>query len=161
MITISLIIFTVYVLLIGLMFGIPTSLSDTYYLLQGKLKGAGMAFILLMYFVAFTLVMPILDNTTEGLQIFAFLPIVGIGFVGAAPLFKGKDSLAHRVAALTAAGGSVFWVLLTHTYYWPYLVFAAITFSLIMLFSKTIKCYIFWAEMAIFYSMYAILISLV
>ena len=160
MIAISLIIFTAYVLLIILMFGIPTSLSNTFYLLEGKIRGAGMAFILMMYFVAFTLVMPIINSTPDALQIFAFLPIAGIAFVGAAPLFKDRDSMMHRIAAFTAAGGSIFWVLLTHAYCWPYLLMAAIIFGSIMLLSKTVKCYIFWAEMVVFYSMYTILISL-
>ena len=160
MITFSLINFTAYVLLMILMFGVPTSLSNTFYLLQDKRKWMASAFVLLMYSIAITLVSPIIDHTPDGLQIFAFLPIVGIGFVGAAPLFKGEDSLVHKIAALTAAGGSIFWVLLTHIDYWPYPVFSAIIFGTIMLLSKTVKCYIFWAEMVVFYSMYAILISL-
>ena len=160
MVIFSLINFTAYLLLMILMFGIPTSLSDTFYLLQAHKKWASVAFVLLMYSIAITLVAPIIDATPDGLQIFAFIPIVGIGFVGAAPLFKGQDSLVHKVAALAAAIGSIFWVLLTHIDYWPYLVFSAILFGTIMLLSKTIKCYIFWAEMVVFYSMYAILISL-
>lgn len=88
LVNISLIIFIAYVSTMLLMFGIPASISDTYYLLERKRRGLGWLFTAFCWGVAFTLLPAWLDMTPDVYQAFPFLAAAGLMFVGAAPQFK-------------------------------------------------------------------------
>lgn len=111
---ISLLIFVVYLFFAIKRYGIPTSLSETYYLLGGepfnRLKAS--IFTFMMWAIAFTLLPTMLDITPESLQFLAFLALTGICFVGAAPQFKEKsEGKVHTISAIIAACFGLLWAL--------------------------------------------------
>ena len=92
-------------------FGIPKSLSDTFYYYQGIKKGLGYIFTAMMFSMA-GLLMPgwltISDSMPGWEHNFTFLAFFAAGaiaFVGAAPAFKniGIERKVHMIAAKSAA----------------------------------------------------------
>ena len=110
-----------YLLLMALRFGIPNMVSDTYYQLQGctgseiapfrKPRNMGWIFSLIMFAVAFLMLICILD-TGMGIQSLAFLGCAGLCFVGFSPNYCERDAYSvHKTAAIVAAAGCVGWCL--------------------------------------------------
>lgn len=162
MITISFTIFALYVAIIIVTFGIPTSLSDSFYLLEAKKKGIGYLFTGMMWIMGFLLLIPLLDNTPEYWQFLAFLPVVGILAVGTAPAFK--QSLEGKVHYASAALATVLiasWLFVCFPKLWPVLMISVILMTILMFASKSTKCFIFWAEMAMFLTAYVSLYIIV
>ena len=101
--------FWAYVIPMCIKYGIPTSISDSYYKLRRNLQGL---FTLSMWGVAIPAI--ILGVEQSGL---AFLAGVGIAFVGASPAFKSKDGkhsmegTIHRIGALIGLIGSQLMIL--------------------------------------------------
>lgn len=135
-------------------FGVPESLSNTYYLWKEK-NGKGWLFCLMMYLVV-ALMMPAWISLSEGsnFQFLAFLAPASIAFVGTAPRFKdgGLENKVHTVSAIIAAACSLAWVALV-TPYWvaipTYVVFEGAK----AFFSKTYKtCLVYWLEQVAFLS---------
>lgn len=152
---ISLIIFLGYVLTMIKMFGVPSSLSDTYYLLDGKKKGTGAFFILFMFIICFLLMIPMIEITPENWKFVAFLAILGLGFVGAAPMFlESSTSKVHYTAAGMATAGGLTWIFVVAPQYWWCLLLTTVAVIMIAMKTKTWKCYTFWLEMIVFISVY-------
>ena len=137
------------------LFGIPKSLSMTFYLFQEKKKWTRIFFPIMMISIAFLLLPAWLEiSALSSLQFLAFLAAAGILFVGAAPAFKSSnlENTVHMTSAIVAAIFAILWVVLVSKLWWVILVWSAIT-GLIMLVTKTVKSsYIYWLETIAFMS---------
>lgn len=102
----SLIILFGYLAFVVAKFGIPQSISDTYYLL-GK---QGWLFQLALAATAFCVVPSLIDSSTEYTKFLAFLACTGLAFVAAAPLFKMElEGKVHFTSAYICCGSLVLW----------------------------------------------------
>lgn len=114
LVIISLCVFLVYLTGMYVYFGIPASISDTYYKLEKRKKGAGWLFTAMCWAVAGTLLPAWLDMTPDTYQFTAFLACAGLLFVGAAPQFKLKlTGGVHYGSAAICVIFSQIWVGLT------------------------------------------------
>ena len=157
----SLIIFMAYLAIIIAYFGIPDSLSESYYLLEGKFKNSGVLFTLLMFVMVFLIIAPMLDSTPDKFQALAFFAILGLGFVGAAPLFKreGTESKVHFIAAAVSALCGMIWIFVVFpTLFYVPIAVAVTVLTLAALTKTTTKAFLFWAEMVVFFSVYVVLL---
>lgn len=133
-------------------FGIPHSLSMTYYLWKEK-NGKGWLFCLMMYAVV-ALMMPewITMSESSNFQILSFLAPAAIAFVGAAPAFLSSslENKVHSISAIIAAACSLAWIVLVTPYWWIILAWVGIIIAL-SFFTKSVKTsYIYWLEMVAF-----------
>ena len=145
-------------------FGVPESLSNTYYLYKEKWN-KGWLFCLMMYLVV-ALMMPAWITLSEGsnFQFLAFLAPASIAFVGTAPRFKDGDleNKVHTVSAIIAAACSLLWVALVTPYWYVILIwFGYISLASIFTSSSQIA-YVYWLETVAFGSTFtaAIIYSL-
>lgn len=145
-------------------FGVPESLSNTYYLYKEKWN-KGWLFCLMMYLVV-AFMMPAWISLSEGsnFQFLAFLAPASIMFVGTAPRFKDFDleNKVHTYSAIIAAACSLLWVMLV-TPYWVTIPIYVVFEGAKAFFSKTYKtCLVYWLEQVAFLSTFtaAIMYSL-
>lgn len=111
LIVVSLVIFLVYVAGTCLYFGVPASISDTYYKLERRRKRLGWLFTAMCWLVGGLLLPALLDITPESYQFTAFLAFAGLIFVGAAPQFKlSLTGAVHYGAAAVCVVFSQIWV---------------------------------------------------
>ena len=114
LIIISLVIFLAYLLITYAWFGIPYSISDTYYKLESRKKGTDWLFSAMCVSVGGLLLPALLDITPASYQFAAFLACAGLIFVGAAPQFKmSLTGSVHYGAAAVCVIFSQLWVGLT------------------------------------------------
>lgn len=114
---VALLIFVVYNGLMIINFGMPSSLSDTFYLLQNKKKGLGYLFTAMMTSIAFILmpgwlsISDAIGGWESNLTFMAFFACAGILFVGAAPAFRniGIENTVHMVSAKLCAVFAIAW----------------------------------------------------
>jgi hypothetical protein len=153
--TISIIIATViyvaYNAICLALFGIPESLSNTYYLWKEK-NGKGWLFCLMMYLVV-AFMMPAWISLSEGsnFQFLAFLAPASIAFVGTAPRFKDGDleNKVHTYSAIIAAACSLLWVALVTPYWWVMLIWWGIISGCLTV-TKSYSCLVYWLEQVAF-----------
>lgn len=151
LVTISIIIattiFVAYNAVAIAIFGIPESLSNTYYLYKEKYN-KGWLFPLMMYAVV-ALMMPAWITLSEGsnFQFLAFLAPASIAFVGTSPRFKDGDleNKVHTYSAYLAAACSLLWVGLVTPYWWVILIWLGLI-SGVLTITKTYSCLIYWLE---------------
>lgn len=123
MICASLIIMLSYLGMVLIRFGIPKSISESYYLL-GKM---GWLFQVTLFSVAFLVVPTLIDRSSENTQFLAFLACMGLAFVGAAPLFKRKlEGKVHYISAAMCCGGLVLWQVFNASWVVPLICFVAV-----------------------------------
>ena len=145
-------------------FGIPESLSNTYYLYKEKCN-KGWLFCLMMYAVV-ALMMPAWISLSEGsnFQFLAFLAPASIAFVGTAPRFKDFDleNKVHTYSAYIAAACSLLWVGLVTPYWWVMLIWLGLIALASVLTSSYKTCLVYWLETIAFGSIFtaAIMYSL-
>ena len=145
-------IFIVYLFNYIIRYGIPDSLSATYY----KIKFKPM-FTLMMFTIGFTLIPALLEFTPENYQFLAFLAISGILFTGAAPMFLDKhQGKVHFISAGIAAISALLWIIFVGYQYLYILGIATLLGVTLILINK--KAYLFYLEMIIFFSMYIIIL---
>lgn len=114
LIIISVIIFLAYLVGMYIYFGIPYSISDTYYKLENRKKGTGWLFSAMCIGVGGLLLPALLELTPESYQFTAFLACAGLIFVGAAPQFKmSLTGSVHYGSAAVCVIFSQVWVALT------------------------------------------------
>lgn len=147
---VSLVIFLAYMIGMYVHFGIPASLSDTYYKLENRRKGAGWLFTAMCWGVALPLLPYLLDVTPAGYQFTAFLACAGLMFVGAAPQFKlSLTGPVHYVSAAVCCSSAILWCILSGYWFIP--------FNAFLIYGWVALRYgkpMFWIEMAAFTSMY-------
>lgn len=147
--------FLIYNIVILMLFGVPKSLSNTYYLFKDKKSILKFLFPSMMTLLAFFL-MPAWLEISEGspFQFTAFLSAASVLFVGMAPAFKDSnlENKVHSISAYICAAAAIAWICLV-TPYW-YIIFIVLgVIAAIAIVTKTWKtCYIYWLEMVAFIS---------
>lgn len=131
-------------------FGIPKSISETYYLL-GK---HGWLFQLALFATAFTAIPMLIGRSSEDTQFLAFLGCAGLAFVAAAPLFKLElEGKVHYVSASICCASLVLWQVFNACWVVPIVCLLAVLIPMI----KDQK-YMWWLEIATIVSTYTNLI---
>lgn len=129
-------------------FGVPESLSNTYYLYKEKWN-KGWLFCVMMYIVVIFM-MPAWITMSEGssFQFLSFLAPASIAFVGTAPKFKDSDleNKVHTYSAYAAAACSLLWVCLVTPYWWTILICLGFVALVSVLTSSYKACLIYWLE---------------
>ena len=129
-------------------FGIPESLSNTYYLYKEKWN-KGWLFCVMMYaVVAFMLPAWIGLSDGSNFQFLSFLAPTAIAFVGTAPRFKDSslEKGVHSIAAIFAAVCSLAWVALVTPYWWMILIWLGLVVLAAILTSSYKTAYVYWLE---------------
>lgn len=151
-IIVATVIFVAYNAVSLAIFGIPSSLSMTYYLYKEK-RNKGWFFPLMMYAVV-GFMMPAWITMSEGsdFQFLAFLAPAAIAFVGTAPRFKSDDleNVVHTTAAIVAAICSLAWVAVITPYWWMILVWFGFIALASILTSSYKSCLVYWLEQVAF-----------
>lgn len=154
----SLVILMSYTVAVCIKFGIPTTLSESYYFIYKKYL-----FTLVMWLSGFLILPPIMEMTGGNTQIIPFLSIIGIMIVGAAPKYKEQERTLHIIGATMAGFFSQLWIIL-YAYPWTLLTwFILIIWAIgILIESKLVEWseeldkrkWFFWAEMLAFINLY-------
>ena len=154
----SLVILMSYTVAVCIKFGIPTTLSESYYFIYKKYL-----FTLVMWLAGFLILPPIMEMTGGDTQIIPFLSIIGIVIVGAAPRYKEQERTLHIVGATMAGFFSQLWIIL-YAYPWTLLTWAILIIWAIgiLIESKLVEWseeldkrkWFFWAEMLAFINLY-------
>lgn len=163
-------IYWAYTAMVFKLFKIPESYSNTFYLLNEKVKGLGWLFPAMSLIVVAT-AMPgwlvLSDIYLPNLTVMAFFSAGGLLLVAAAPFFKemtrdtGRpladliyrsfhgQGLVHTIGALLALIGTGVWVAMSPA--WYVMVAVGVITLLVMLITMTFKKSItFWVEFFIF-----------
>lgn len=147
-------IYVVYNIIAIEKFGIPPSLSDTFYLYKNKYK-CGFVFPVMMFLVvAFMLPSWLTISEGSNFQFLSFLAPATLLFVGAAPAFKASNlqNKVHTISAYLAAACSLLWVILVTPYWWLVPLWFVVI-ALTALATKTVKpSLIYWLETVAFFS---------
>lgn len=157
---IGMIIFVIYNAYILSKFGVPHSLSNSFYLLNGIKKGLGYLFTIMMFIMSFCL-MPGWIEITESisswshyLTVLPFFAAALIGFVGASPAFNDSDleNKVHTISAYAAAVFAILWCsIVCYNTAWIIIPASAIAILIASLATRTLKsCKIYWLEMIAF-----------
>lgn len=154
--------FLIYNIIALVLFGVPKSLSMTYYLFKDRVEYMKWLFPGMMTLLTFFLV-PCWLEISEGsnFQFLAFLSAASILFVGAAPAFLDSklENLVHQVSAYFAAAMAILWICLVTPYWWIILIVLVII-SAVAIVTKTWKTgYIYWLEMVAFLSTFASILA--
>lgn len=133
-------------------FGVPQSLSMTYYLWKEK-SNKGFLFPCMMYIVV-ALMMPAWITMSEGsdFQFLAFLAPASIAFVATAPAFLSVDleNKIHTISAYLAAAFSLAWICLVTPYWWIILIWFFIMMAASVHTKSYATSYIYWLETVAF-----------
>lgn len=131
-------------------FGIPKSISDTYYLL-GKM---GWLFKVTLFSVAFLVVPTLIERSSDNTQFLAFLACAGLAFVAAAPLFKMElEGKVHFTSAYICCGSLALWQVFNTSWLVPVVCLALVAIPMVK-----DKKYMWWLEIATIVSAYVSLI---
>ena len=154
--------FAIYNAVVLLLFGVPKSLSMTYYLFKDR-QNALKALFPVMITLLCTFLMPCWISISEGsdFQFLSFLSAASLLFVGFAPAFKDSDleNTVHQVSAYMCAACAIMWIILVTPYWWIILIILGIVIALAIA-TKTLKTsYIYWLEMVAFLSTFATLVA--
>ena len=157
LVIISFCIYIVYNLISLYTFGVPGSLSNTYYLWNDLKQGAGYAFCACLGLMV-TLLLPSWLEMSEGSpwQFLSFLICGSLLFVAAVPNFKsiGIESTVHSVAAIFSAICAILWIVFVANLW--VIVLLTLMYTLIVAVSHgSLKsCYVYWLETIAFLSLY-------
>ena len=140
------IVIVAYLVFVVCKFGIPQSISDTFYLLGKK----GWLFQLTLAVTAFCMMPSLIDASSENTQFLAFLACAGLAFVAFAPLFKmDLEGKVHFVSAYICCGSLVLWQVFNASWLIP-----AVCFALVFYPMMKDKKYMWWLEIATIVSAY-------
>lgn len=159
---ISFIIYLIYNIVIIILFGIPNSLSRTYYLFQGIKKWQRILFPLVIYLMMIFLMPSWLDiSSGNNLQFMVFFATGGILLTGSAPAFEENEFVdnVHTYSAIFSAVFSLLWIIFA-THLWYTIILWLIIILIISIITKTLKTsYIYWLETVTFMSTYTTIIQ--
>mgnify|MGYP006991658561 CR=1 FL=1 len=166
---VGMLVFAVYNTFVLRKFGVPQSLSDSFYLWNGVKKGLGYLFTLMMFAMAFCLmpgwlgITEVITSWSHNLTMLPFLAAASIAFVGAAPMFKDStlENKVHTISAYLAAAFSIIWCsVVCYSVAWITIPAAAIFVLIAAAATKTIRSSkIYWLEMIAFLSTFATIIT--
>lgn len=130
------------------LFGVPESLSNTYYLYQDKCN-KGWLFCAMMYLVV-AFMMPAWITMSEGsdFQFLSFFTPASLMFVGTAPKFKDSylENKVHTYSAYLAAVCSLLWVGLVTPYWWTILAWTGLVAAIVLLTKTWKSALVYWLE---------------
>lgn len=157
--------FFMYIIYNGIalkLFGIPESLSMTYYLFQKRKNWTRIFFPIMMIGMAFLLLPAWLEiSMASPFQFLSFLAAAGIIFTGATPAFlnSSMENTIHTTGAIFAAIFALLWIIVVSKLWWTIFLWL-ITLGLIMWITKTIKssC-VYWLETIAFMSTFTSIIA--
>ena len=165
---IAVLLFTVYNTVVIKRFGVPKSLSESFYLWEGVKKQLGYIFTGMMGGLTFTLLPAWLEvgnqvsSWSPFLNFLVFFTCGAIMFVGVAPAFRRDrtEGLVHEISAKIAAACALIWCFVVCYQVW-YVPLACIIAVLIAgLCTKTFKkCLVYWLEMMAFAATFITIIT--
>ena len=147
--------FVIYNIIALILFGVPKSLSMTYYLFknrQNALKAMFPAMIAMLVIFLLPCWLEISDGSA--FQFTAFLSTAGLMFVGATPAFNDSDmhKMIHNIAAYTCAAFALLWIILVTPFWYIILIVLGII-AIVAVVTKSWKTsYIYWLEIVAFIS---------
>lgn len=154
--------FFIYNVVALILFGVPKSLSMTYYLFKEKVDTLKFLFPSMMALLAVFL-MPCWLQMSEGsdFQFTAFLSAAGVLFVGAAPAFLSSslENMVHQVSAYICAAAALAWICLVTPYWYVILIVLAVIALIAWLTNTWKTCYIYWLEMVAFISTFISMVT--
>ena len=147
--------FLIYNIVSLLIFGVPKSLSTTYYLYKDRLDILKVLFPTMITMLVMCL-MPCWIQLSDGsrFQFLSFISPATLLFVGFAPAFKRSslESRVHEVSAYLCAACAILWIILVTPYWYVILIVLGIM-TVLAIVTKTWKTsYIYWLEMVAFVS---------
>lgn len=157
LVVISFCIYIVYNLISLCTFGVPGSLSNTYYLWNGLKQGAGYAFCACLGLMV-ALLLPSWLEMSEGSpwQFLSFLTCGSLLFVAAAPNFKSIsiESIVHSVAAIFSAICAILWIIFVAKL-WTIVLLTLMCILIVAVIHGSLRsCYVYWLETIAFLSLY-------
>lgn len=164
---VALALFVVYIAVAIHFFGIPESLSNTYYLYEAKHKGLGWIFTGFMWVLALLLLPSWIGtsvNMGAWMSYFTFLSFfsaAAIAFVGTAPKFhEDAEGKVHVIAASLCAATAILWDFVICWHIWYVFFIALVPVVVAAFWTKTFKaCKTFWLEMMAFVPTFVVLIT--
>jgi hypothetical protein len=153
--------FLVYNIVTILLFGVPRSLSETFYLYQKKHDNLKVLFPLTIVLLAIFL-MPCWLTLSDGsdYQFLSFLSSMALTFVGASPAFDEDhlENTIHNVSAYICAICALLWIVLV-THFWYLILISFVIVAILAVLTKTWRtCYIYWLEIGVFLSTFSSII---
>lgn len=128
--------------------GIPTSLSETYYLLKDQGR-KGWPFMAALCLGGLFVLAPFIEFSPEDVAFLPFFAGAGLMFVGLAPQFGMKvEKWVHYIGAAVTALSVVLWSIFA--YEWLWITVIATALAVIYPIVKKPSTWLFWAEMAVF-----------
>lgn len=149
LILISTVILSSFLIVYIAKFGIPTSISDTYYKTEKKWLFSSVVAVSII-----TGVIPMFELTPEDFRFLVFLTVAGVLFVAFAPSFKEElEGKVHAGAAILAGISAVTWLIIMTG-----IPFVAILGCIIAICDR--KRYAFWIEAGLLLNLYSELLNL-
>lgn len=144
------------------LFGVPRSLSNTFYLFNERKPWQRFLFPVMMIGMTFLLLPAWLEiSSTSSFMFTAFLAAGGIMFTGAAPNFNSGDleNKVHTTSAIFAAVFALLWVILVAELWWFIIVWAVLILMMALL-TKTLKSgLVYWLETIAFMTTFTSIIT--
>ena len=143
-------------------FGVPRSLSNTFYLYQERTPWQRFLFPVMMVGMGF-LLLPAWLEISEGSNFMftAFFAAAGIIFTGAAPAFNSSsmENKVHTGSAIFAAVFALLWIILVAKLWWFIIVWAVMV-ALVAVLTGTWKTgLVYWLETIAFMSTFTAIIA--
>ena len=157
--------FVIYLIYNGVvihLFGIPRSLSETYYLYKNKKELLKNLFPITMVGLALLLAPAWLEITFgNSFQFLAFLAIGSIIFTGAVPTFKNStmEDKIHSISALFSAICSILWVIFGCRMWFFIPMWLLICVLISVLTKSWNKAKVFWIETMVFLTTFTSIIA--
>ena len=146
LVSLSILIMGVYLGLYSLYRGLPTSISNTFYVTEKQ-----WLFPVILTIAVALCVVPLFDFTPEPYKVLAFGLIGGLLFVAAAPAFKQEfEGNVHKYSAIVAGICALLWLILMNGV--PLLAIAGYIVSVI----DRKRC-VFWIEFGLLSNVYYVL----
>lgn len=153
--------FVIYNIIALILFGVPKSLSMTYYLYEERQKILKILFPSMIFLLCVFLIPCWLEiSNGSTFQFTAFLSAGSLLFVGMTPAFKKSNiyNTIHDIAAFACALFAILWIILVPKL-WYIILIVGIIIALIAILTKTYKTsYIYWLEMIAFISTFVSII---
>lgn len=152
--------FVLYISSICIIYGIPESISDSFYLLEKGYKdikwNMSYAFTVFCYVICFSIMPVWLEHTPKILQFIPFIAASALAFVGTSPYFKTINKKIHFVSAIICMIFAILWIYLVAIKYWYVPLNIALMFLILYLLNR--KSWMFYLEMWAFMSLFTSLI---
>ena len=152
--------FVLYISSICIIYGIPKSISDSFYLLEKGYKdikwNMSYVFTIFCYVICFSIMPVWLEHTPKTLQFIPFIAASALAFVGTSPYFKTINKKIHFVSAIICMIFAILWIYLVAIKYWYAPLNIALMFLILYLLNR--KSWMFYLEMWAFMSLFTSLI---